>query len=91
MPETRDLGSWFVHGLRYPAEAQKSRFERAVTREIEEPYRTGNSFVFRYGRSRAVVVGRWQKPKAVDEEEHLLAAVYGSIPDINLEVIRGWD
>lgn len=89
MPETKDVGRFYFHPMKYPI-GGAPRFERTITKEIEEPYRKGDSLVVRLGRRAAVVLGRWREPVDVDEDEALLDALEGYEPDVETEEIKTW-
>lgn len=90
MPETRDVGRFYAHTLRYPI-LGAPRFERGVkTVEVEEPYRRGRAVTIRLGRRWAVVVGRWGLPGDQDEDKALQDALRASWLDVDSEEISEW-
>lgn len=66
MPHVHQIGAQhFVHTMRYPTR-DFPLIDKGETQEIEDPYRYGNSLVFRVPLSRAaIVVGKWtaQEPE----------------------------
>lgn len=87
MPQTHDIGSVFVHGMRVDRVAP--RMHLGHTKEIEEPFRHGRSIVVRLFRGWAVVIGRWRH-RDISEEDALLDALDGENLATEVEVIRSW-
>lgn len=91
MAETHDLGNLYVQSFCYPRVlAKRPRVERCETIETEEPYRRGRGFVLRFGRYRALVVGRWSPDELGDEDERLMEAVRGIYLEVTPEEIAAW-
>lgn len=91
MPDTHDLGKFYVQDFCYPRTlAERPRIERCETLEIEEPYRRGVGFVLRYGRYRALVIGCWTRDELGSEDDRLLEAVRGSQLDVPPVQIAAW-
>lgn len=73
MPRTHDIGSFYWHGLRYPV-AGAPVLERAVTAEIEAPYREGRGWAVKVAPRTVLVLGRWFDTGRT-EDEALVAAL----------------
>jgi hypothetical protein len=84
MPDTKEIGSFFIHAMEYPS-TDFPLMERAKSQEIEHPFRVGRSWVIRIPFSReAFVVGRWGPP-AEDPDaalQHALRLFQGGDPDV---------
>jgi len=81
MPQIHDIGKHhFVHTMKYP-DRNFPIVDRGETQEIEDPYRSGQSWVLRVPLSRAaVVVGRWTS--RVDEDSALRRAIMARDLDV---------
>jgi hypothetical protein len=77
MAQTHDLGNLFAHTVRLKPDSPL--VHRAVTNEIEVPYRTSQSWVFRIPKTTyGVVLGRWIKTER-SETEALGFALRGNL------------
>lgn len=83
MPQTHDLGPYFVH--RISLEPGTSVLHRAPTTEIEEPYRHSNSVVVRLFRRFGVVFGRWRTINRTEEQALLMALAGHKVEDYDPE------
>ena len=99
MPETHDMpGRLYWHLQRYPDYAdwelpvRKPLFtERAVTNEIEPPFRSGRGRAFRFWpTSWAIVVGRYRKHAFDHETVALERAVEGLLLPTTVAEIEQW-
>ncbi len=73
MPLTKEVGTLFVHRMRYPS-TDFPLMERGHSQEIDHPFRKGSSIVVRIPFSTAaVVVGKWKEEQ--DEEVALTEAI----------------
>lgn len=101
MPQARDLGR--VYGHLTHLVAQAPLMHRAVTEELEEPFRRGRAVVVKLPWTdvywslnwtvwvpNAVVVGFWMRPTDIEEPEALMAALEGSVLDIDIDEISRW-
>lgn len=73
MPRTHDIGRFYFHGLRYPVTGAPV-LERAVTAEVEPPYREGRGWAVKLAPRTVLIVG-WWFDTGRDEEEALTAAL----------------
>lgn len=91
MPETRDIGRFYAHTMRYPeTNGWPPLVEAANTQEVEEPYRKGRGVVLRLWGRKAVVLGRWKKPVGVDTDDALMAALEGEVLPVTADEIADW-
>jgi hypothetical protein len=65
MPNTHDVGPFFFHGIRL--RPRTALIHRASTEELDPPFRTSKSVVFRFFRW-GVVLGRWRVTERTEEE-----------------------
>lgn len=65
MPNTHDVGPFFLHGIRL--RPRTALIHRAVTDELDPPFRTSNSVVFRFFRW-GIVLGRWRETGRSEQE-----------------------
>lgn len=72
--QTHDIGRVFVHTIRL--KPGTPLFHRAITNEIEEPFRIARPFVFRFWPGRGLVLGLWVHTGR-DEDSALLDAIDG--------------
>jgi hypothetical protein len=85
MPNTHDIGAFFVH----PINLQPGTpfMHRAPTDEIEPPYRCSNSRIIKIWPGKGLVFGRWRHTGRT-ENAALLVAVQGYGNALSTEVIR---
>src|SRR3954464_16057002 len=77
MAKTHDLGNLFAHTVRLKPDSPL--VHRAVTNEIESPYRSSRSWVFRLPKtSYGIVVGLWHQTGR-SEDEALGFALRGNL------------
>jgi len=88
--EPKTFGPLFTYIIRYAQGTILPRLDRTGwTREVEEPFRYGVSWLLRLPGGRALVVGRWRGRYA--EEEHALeGAIFGRPLHTEAEEIRRW-
>lgn len=72
--QTTDIGRSFFHVIRVRPDTPLKH--RAITVEIEPPYRRSNSLILRLTPTRALVLGWWTDTEW-DAEDALTAAVQG--------------
>lgn len=78
--KTHDIGRIFWHSIRVQPDAPFHH--RSLTHELEAPYRTSNSHVFRLrSDGRGIVVGVWSKT-GQDEAVALMGAISTHTEDI---------
>lgn len=87
MAMTHDLGPFFVHTV--DLKPDSPRHHRAVTYEIEEPFRTSRSHVFRLFGSHGLVFGRW-RDSGWSEEDALMAALGREMAEAEPDEIEQW-
>jgi hypothetical protein len=89
MATTHDIGKYYWHVMVYPIKPPVV-FEKAETQEIEEPYRNGKGYCFRFPFTRlSLVVGKWVR--TYPESEALTVAINGrkmNEEEINWDYIR---
>ena len=79
MPMAHDIGPrLFVQVIPFPIKKRWPLMERGHTQEIEGDYRSGDSWVIRFPRYRALVVGIWSK--RLNDEDDALASALRSRP-----------
>lgn len=83
MPNTHDVGPFFFHGIRL--RPRTALIHRAVTDELDPPFRTSNSVVLRFFRW-GLVLGRWRATGRTDEEAW--GAIGGKTDYLSTESIR---
>lgn len=93
MPETRDLPvGLYLHLFEYPpTNGTPPVVESATSREVEPPYRIGRGFSLRLWGRRALIVGRWGKPRRKSDEDDVLEeAIEGRILPYTADEIADW-
>jgi hypothetical protein len=90
MAQTRDIGQFYWHGIKYSVKPKELK-EPAETQEIDPPFRFGKGYAFRLPFSRrGLVIGRWRET-GFNEHEALTFAVNGrglTKDEIDLDYIR---
>ncbi len=90
MATTKDIGSYYWHGLTYPYKP-KGLWEKAETQEIDEPFRRGTGIAVRFPfTKRAIVLGKWATTDYT-ESEALTYAIRGrglKKDEVNWDAIR---
>jgi hypothetical protein len=86
----KTFGPLYVDTLKYPSTFKFFPIiDKGWTNETEEPYRKGKCLVFRLPYTiTGLIVGIWGKPTNLNEEEALMAALFGhevSLEEIELE------
>lgn len=94
MPETHDLGSFFLTYTTYPDYQKAPLVGLAVAYETEHPYRHGKAVSLRLWPSRVgLMLGRWHPNPNLTTEDDALSSAMGShvLGDVTVEEIAEWD
>lgn len=83
MPNTHDVGPFFFHGIRL--RPRTPLIHRAVTDELDPPFRNSNSIVVRFFRW-GIVLGRWRVTGR--EEDEMFEVVGGREDALSTEQVR---
>lgn len=78
----KSYGALYVQKIKYPHRNFLPLVERGWTTETEYPYRKGSCLVFRVPFTKpGFVLGLWNKPEGISEEDALMSALEGRIVD----------
>ncbi len=79
----------FFQFMRFDEAVPRPRRERALTHEVEHPYRTSIGMAYRLTGRISLVLGQWGPP-AADPDAHLAEALSGYDLDVPAAVIATW-